>query len=360
MAQFRMAEAKPMVRSGGVADAQGARLGRLARAFAVIAGLLSMLGACMPAHQRALTPPTDFAGPRFVADRFISFDGAALGLLHWAPADDAEPSVVVIGLHGMNDYAATFDMAGPWWAQRGVATYAIDQRGFGRSPQRGVWGGHDLMANDLRAALSAARRAHPDATLVVVGESMGAAVALHALGEGPLDADRIVLAAPAVWGWSNLPLAYRATLWLGAHTAPSRVVTPPRGVVRKITASDNIEMLRRIGRDPNMLFETRIDAVYGLVRLMERAYRNAGRATPQTLVLYGSRDQIIPKRAMIRTSRRLPPAVRTAQYPEGYHMLLRDLQAERVWADILAFASDPAAPLPSGSPGLFAGESAKP
>lgn len=325
-----------------------------------MAGLVSLLAACMPAHQRALTPPTDFAGPAFADDRFISLDGAALGLSRWAPPEGAPVEVVVIGLHGMNDYAATFDMAGPWWAQRGVATYAIDQRGFGRSPQRGVWAGHELMAQDLRAALAAARRKHPDATLVVVGESMGAAVALHALGEGPLDADRIVLAAPAVWGWSNLPIAYRATLWLGAHTAPARPVTPPRGVVRRITASDNIEMLRRIGRDPNMLFETRIDAVYGLVRLMERAYRNAGKATPQTLVLYGARDQIIPRKAMVRTSRRLPATVRTAQYREGYHMLLRDLQAERVWSDILAFALDPSAPLPSGSPGLFADHEAKP
>lgn len=326
----------------------------------MLAGLLSLLGACAPMHQRALIPPTGFAGPHFAPDRFISFDGAALGLSRWAPADGEPVEVVVIGLHGMNDYAATFDMAGPWWAQRGVATYAIDQRGFGRSPGRGVWGGHDLMARDLRAALQAARAAHPGAIRVVVGESMGAAVALHALGEGPLDADRVVLAAPAVWGWSNLPVAYRATLWLGAHTAPRRAVTPPRGVVRRITASDNIEMLRRIGRDPNMLFQTRIDAVYGLVRLMERAYRNAGKAPPQTLVLYGSRDQIIPKQAMVRTARRLPTQVRTAQYPDGYHMLLRDLQAERVWADILAFARDPAAPLPSGSPGLFADASAKP
>lgn len=326
----------------------------------MITGVASLLAGCLPAHQRPLAPPIGFSGPAFGDDRFISFDGAPLGLSRWGPADGSRPDVVVIGLHGMNDYAATFDMAGPWWAERGVATYAIDQRGFGRSPDRGVWGGHDLMAQDLRAALRAARRAHPDAILVVVGESMGAAVALHALGESPLDADRIVLSAPAVWGWSNLPLAYRATLWLGAHTAPRQPVTPPRGVVRKITPSDNIEMLRRIGRDPNMLFETRIDAVYGLVRLMERAYRNAGKAPPQTLVLYGSRDQIIPRQAMVRTARRLPSTVRTAQYPEGYHMLLRDLQAERVWADILAFAQDPAAPLPSGSPGLFMDAAAKP
>jgi alpha-beta hydrolase superfamily lysophospholipase len=51
---------------------------------------------------------------------------------------------------------------------------------------------------------------------------------------------------------------------------------------------------------------------------------------------------------MKRTARRLPAHVRTAYYPDGYHMLLRDLQSEIVFADILAFLNDPAAQLPSG------------
>jgi alpha-beta hydrolase superfamily lysophospholipase len=106
-------------------------------------------------------------------------------------------------------------------------------------------------------------------------------------------------------------------------------------------------MLRRLGRDPNMIFATRLDAVYGLVRLMERAYKAADRLPPQTLVLYGARDQIIPRPALTATVAKLPSSVRTIEYPEGYHMLTRDLQAERVWADVAAFITDPTGPLPS-------------
>ena len=40
---------------------------------------------------------------------------------------------------------------------------------------------------------------------------------------------------------------------------------------------------------------------------------------------------------------------RTALYTGGYHMLLRDLKAERVWRDIAAWIDDPRAPLPSGA-----------
>lgn len=311
--------------------------------------MLGFLSACVPAIQSASVPGPGFEGPRFADTTMTSFDGAELGLSRWLPPEGQEPWAVIIALHGMNDYAEAWYLAGPWWASRGIATYAYDARGFGRSPNRGVWGGERLMTEDLRAAVALARRAHPGATVAVVGESMGAATILATFrSDRPVQADRVVLMAPAVWGWSNLPLPYRVTLWLGAHTAGARAVTPPRGVTRRIRASDNDEMLRRVGRDRNMLFQTRIDAVYGLVGLMERGYRAAGQVPADALLLYGARDQIVPRRALERTVRRLPSTVRTVEYPDGWHMLSRDLQSEVVFADVEAFLRDPAAPLPSG------------
>ena len=53
----------------------------------------------------------------------------------------------------MNDYANAFHMAAPYWAERGVATYAYDQRGFGRSYGRGEWPDEDSMREDLRTAV---------------------------------------------------------------------------------------------------------------------------------------------------------------------------------------------------------------
>jgi acylglycerol lipase len=312
-------------------------------------GLIGMLlTACTPMRQQVQIPGPDYQGPRFTPTQFVSFDGTALGLSTWQ-AETQEPHAVIVALHGMNDYARAFETAAPYWAARGITTYAYDARGFGRSPQRGVWGNEALMIQDLRTALQVARAAHPSSRIVVVGESMGAATILAAAGEAEgIAADRLVLIAPAVWGWSNLPLAYRVSLWTSAHLPVSRKpFDPPRRVTRTIMASDNIEMLRRLGRDPNMIFATRLDAVYGLVRLMERAYKAADRLPPQTLVLYGARDQIIPRPALSATAKKLPATVRTVEYPEGYHMLTRDLQAERVWADVAAFISDPTGPLPS-------------
>ncbi|HRO03571.1 MAG TPA: alpha/beta fold hydrolase [Terricaulis sp.] len=286
------------------------------------------------------------------AERFVSFDGAPLGLSTWQPAE--EPWAVLIGLHGMNDYAGTFFYSGPWFAERGVATYAYDARGFGRSPQRGVWGGELAMIEDARAAVAVARRRHPGAVIAVIGDSMGAATAIAAAGDAAgLGADRLILVAPAVWGWSTLPAPYALTLWVGAHTFPWRAVSAPRNVTRRITASDNREALLRAGRDPHMIWETRIDAVYGLVNLMQRAAERSAHLRGDVLFLYGAHDQIIPPNAALAAAERLPASTRTAYYENGYHWLLRDLQAELVYADILAFLRDGAAPLPSGAPEIL-------
>ena len=181
-------------------------------------GLLASLGAlpfaaaCAPLLQKAMTPDPAFAGPRFEGDRFVSFDGARLGLTTWEA--DGEPWAVIVGLHGMDDYANAFHMAAPWWAEQGIATYAFDQRGFGRSPQRGVWPGEDLMAEDLRTACAVARKRHPKAILAVAGESMGGAVAIAAFAsDRPPDADRLILLSPAVWGFSQQPVTYNVMLW---------------------------------------------------------------------------------------------------------------------------------------------------
>jgi alpha-beta hydrolase superfamily lysophospholipase len=316
----------------------------------VILAALS-LAACAPLMvQQAGAPPAGFSGPRLETDAIVSFDGARLGLTRWLPKE-GEPQAVIVALHGMNDYANAFHLAAPWWAEHGVATYAYDQRGFGRSPGRGVWGGEDLMVEDLRVAVALVAQRHPGVPVVVAGESMGGAVAIAAFAsDRPPAADRVVLLAPAVWGWREQPLPNKMLLWMAARFTGSRVYTPPRWLAARVQPTDNREELIAMGRDPLMIWGARSDTLYGLVGLMDRAWSQAGDMAAPVLWLYGENDEIIPKDATLEAAARLKPAARTAYYAEGWHLLTRDRQGPVVWADILAFVLDPRAPLPSGAP----------
>jgi alpha-beta hydrolase superfamily lysophospholipase len=207
------------------------------------------------------------------------------------------------------------------------------------------------MMEDLRAFVGVIRARFPHATIAVVAESLGGAVAIETFAsDRPPAADRLILTAPAVWGWSSQPLAYKVALQIAAHTVPTTVFNPPSFVTEHISASDNEDELIAMGRDPLMTWGARSDALYGLVTTMQHAYDDIGRLHVPTLYAMGARDQIIPRQPALEAARRLPPGDRTAYYAEGWHLLMRDKQARNVDADILAFIRDPAAPLPSGAP----------
>jgi len=319
---------------------------------------LALLGAgCAPLRQTMGHPETGFIGPHLETDRFVTFDGARLGLSRWNARDPAgvatEPWAVVIGVHGMNDYANAFHLAAPWWASQGVTTLAYDQRGFGRSPGRGIWAPDALTTEDLRTMVAIARHAWPRATIAVVGESLGGAVAIEAFAsERPPDADRLVLLAPAVWGWSHQPLPYRLALWLATRVTPGHVYTPPGWLLSRVRPTDNIAELRAMGRDPLMEWGARSDALYGLVSTMQHAHDRVSHLKSPTLYLYGAHDPIIPRGAAFSAVRALRPDIRTAYYRDGYHLLTRDEEGPMVWRDVLAFLRDPSGPLPSGVPAI--------
>lgn len=177
---------------------------------------------------------------------------------------------------------------------------------------------------------------------------MGGAVAIAALtSPSPPEIAGLILSAPAVWSRDMMPWYQRAVLALAASTLPDLELTG-RGL--KIQASDNIEMLRGLGRDPLVIKSTRVDAIEGLTDLMDIAQARAGLIKVPVLVLYGARDQVIPKRPVESMLRQLSlrPDTTNALYPQGYHLLLRDLHADVPLRDVVAWINDRYMPLPSG------------
>ncbi len=298
------------------------------RAAAV--GAVSVLGACAP---QLAQMGVEMRVPTIEGDRFVTRDGLRLGLSHW---DASNRHAVIVALHGMSDYSNAFGMDAPWWAAQGITTYAYDQRGFGRSPNTGLWAGSEAMRQDLGDFVDVVRALHPGVPVFVLGESMGGAVAMAAFASAsPPQVAGLILVSPAVWGWSALPFSYRVSLWATAHLLPWWNLTG-RGL--NIMPSDNIEMLRAIARDPLFLKETRTDAIYGLVNLMDEAFNDAGRMTPVPLMLvYGGKDQIIPNASTEAMAMMLAPGATVKRYPNGYHMLLRDLDGPARWADVAAW-----------------------
>ncbi len=309
------------------------------------------MAACAPT---LASRETGLGPPRLTPTEFHTADGLRLPVRRWLPAET--PRGIVIALHGFNDYSNAFAErpdapgTGPYLAARGFAVIAYDQRGFGRAPDHGLWPGSDALKMDFKAVVAAVQAEYPGLPVFGLGESMGAAVILTALaGPSPPELAGVVLIAPAVWGLSTMPSAYRAGLWLGVRLAPDLTLSA-RGLRRKATDNPSLRAARE--EDPLFIKDTRIDAVRGLAKLMDEALVSVSRVAGPVLFLYGGHDEIIPKQPTIDAMTAIAAAnagARIGFYPEGWHLLLGDLQAGAALNDVVAFLQDPVAPLPSGA-----------
>lgn len=303
------------------------------------------LSACAPARA-PMGPPV--ISPALIDDALVMPDGARLPCYGWLPP--GRPRAVIIGLHGMNEHARAFaEDAAPWFTEAGVALYAYDQRGFGGAPHRGIWAGHETMAADAAEAARLIGRRHPGVPLVMMGESMGGAVLIVAGASAhPPPADGYVLLAPAVVGRAALGWFARGLLDVMVALVPMMGF---ENSAPGFQPTDNIGAWHRWSRDPLLIRNTRVDALAGLVELMDAAVHAAPDFRAPALLLYGRRDRLVPAGPTRALLAELPDREhqRIGYYAEGWHMLLRDTQGRTVAGDVVAWALDHAAPLPSGA-----------
>ena len=296
---------------------------------------LGLLGAALLSACVAGGPlPAPIKAPD--ADKTLTAsDGSPVAVTEWGPET---PRAVVLALHGYGDHGtSTFHKAAEFWAKAGITTIAPDQRGFGRNASRGKWPGADGLIADAAGYAGQVRRRFPCTPLVLLGHSMGGGIALaSAAAQPPLDG--LVLATPAIWGGDRLNPLHRLAAWTAAMIVPDERFTG-RGVVR-IQASDNIEALRALSRDPLYLSPPSPREIFGLVRVTDRASAAAPNVDVPALMLLGAKDQIVPNGIVRKVFAGLKGPRRITEYPDGWHLVFRDLQAERVLQDVATWAVD--------------------
>jgi acylglycerol lipase len=307
--------------------------------------LLALTLAACAAETMPPGPPIE--PPHLETDAFVMPDGARLPYRAWLPEREEPPWAVILALHGMNDSRDAWEDPAPAFTDAGIAVFAPDQRGFGATADRGHWPGAQTLADDATAMTRLLRARYPRAKMILLGESMGAAVLMTAAtGKDPPPADGYVLVAPAVWGRAQMNFLLRGTLWLASNLAPGLTLT---GRAAGRVASDNRDALIRLTRNPLTIKDTRIEVLSGVANLMDTAQAAAPKFQAPALFLYGGKDEIIPRTAMRATWAALPTSASTrrAFYPSGYHLLLRDLGRALPTTDILTWIRRPTSPLAS-------------
>lgn len=274
----------------------------------------------------------------FDHNHFTVSDEYRLYFSRWGEVQS--PKGVFIALHGMNDYGNAFRYFGQYFAERGFLTIAYDARGFGRNDRRGEWFGAQRMIADFNEITEVAKNSFPSAKIYLIGDSMGAATLLAGVKtQAYPKVTASIYCVPAVWGWSNQNPIYTWGLKIGEKLFKNKKFTAPEFATRKIVTSNNNEMLREMGHDQNMIWQTGTSAIKGLVDIMELAYNSAPilGSNQKAFVMFAGQDHVIPLKASKKFVSRLRQNVRHRIYDEAFHMMLRDNERETYFQDIEDF-----------------------
>jgi alpha-beta hydrolase superfamily lysophospholipase len=264
---------------------------------------------------------------------YEGFKGERLFFRSWNPA--AEPRAAAIFLHGLGDHSGLYPMVADALVPSGVAVYAPDLRGNGRSPgQRGHVGSWAEFREDLRLLIDRVRQDDAGIPLFLLGNSLGGLIVLEYAIQYPEGARGVVALSPPLGEIGVSPLL----LALGR-------------VASRVWPGFSLETgmdLTGLSRDPQALREVLADPLFhrrGTARLstevtaaIERVQEHAPGFPLPVLVMHGSADRMVPpdgsRQFVARVAR---PDKRLIEYDGAYHALLADLERERVLAGLVGW-----------------------
>jgi alpha-beta hydrolase superfamily lysophospholipase len=119
--------------------------------------------------------------------------------LSWLPPVDVKPRVALLCIHGFSLHKGCYAAFGKEMAKNGIATYATDLRGFGELKDYNSREGMDFDGDlvDIKATLQQIRKNHPGLPVILLGESLGGAIALRAAALYPELISGLICAVPA-------------------------------------------------------------------------------------------------------------------------------------------------------------------
>lgn len=260
-------------------------------------------------------------------------DGVLFPGLSWEPLV-TPPRARVLCIHGLGGAAADFGPLARRLARDGCAVRAINLRGQGNDPAHDRRG-HFLDPESWRHDLAAfADSFDGDAPLFVIGESMGALVAVDAVAHGALNPRRLVLSVPVtetrtpVPAWIIALLRGAAGVFPRAKLAPMRLVHGKTSIPRLTSDDAYMEYLANI---PHRVRGFTLEFLANFHDLMQACRANAARVRVPTLMLAAGRDVFIrPDQSRAFFDSLGAREKEYLLYPDSHHLLWHDVDTDDV------------------------------
>jgi acylglycerol lipase len=253
-------------------------------------------------------------------------DGTTIFVRAWVPG---YPQRVLVCIQGLGGHGGYYEELAHQLALDGTILVAPDLRGHGHSEgKRGDIDYFDRYLGDVDAAINWARTSWPDKPIFVLGESMGASIAIQYIASFDYRITSIPIAglvlvspvlSPAIRPTVTEVIRYISSLFL----SPSRPAIAVTG--REELGCRDPVFNERLRADP--LFVRHVSARF-MTRLtfwLWQSKHKAYQINLPLLVLLGGRDYVARRTGTSTFLRHVPAREqRVVTFPRAYHSLLHD------------------------------------
>lgn len=266
---------------------------------------------------------------------FVASDGDNLAVQDW-PLDPGQPlRGVVIVVHGLGEHAGRYDHVARRLNHWGFAVRGYDQYGHGESGGlRGGLTSDDRLLDDLADIVDSTRlRMKKSTPLMLLGHSMGGAVAALFVARSLRPLDGLILSSPA--------------LDPGLNTFQKLLLTVLPKIAPNLSVGNGLDVTK-ISHDPAVIEDYKKDRLVHdrisprLGHFIANAGAAALAAAPSwklpTLLLYAGADELVNPQGSRTFSAVAPRSVITARcFDAMYHEIFNELEAEPVFAELKAW-----------------------
>ena len=245
-----------------------------------------------------------------------------------------EPERALVLVHGLAEHCGRYDHLGAWFARRGCAVHAYDQRGHGESSGRqGHVQSFDDLLDDLAIFLERVRSEQPELPLFLLGHSMGGLVVTTFLRERHQDLIAVVVSGAAL----ALPASF--------STGKIRAVRLLRRLFPRLALdagldptglSRDFEVVRRYVDDPLVFSKVSVSLAVEMLYAMKRSARGGAALALPMLLLHGAEDPICPPSGSSDFRDSLSgPGHQLRIYPGLRHEIFNEPEREEIFSELL-------------------------
>lgn len=265
-------------------------------------------------------------------------DGTNLFLGYWRPKAGQETTGTALLVHGLGEHGGRYGHVAHTLNQLGLEVWAHDHRGFGRSGgDRAKIPSSNALIEDTKAVFDLLREHAGGKPPMLLGHSMGGAIAARAVTGGWITPRALVLSSPGLKSYIGAPT--RLAVGGLARTLPNLAV--PHGLPLDKISHDQ-EVLKEAQSDPlnHALISPRITMF--IVTAGEAAIRDAGKLTMPVLVQAAGDDKLVDPDGAKAFAAAAPDGLCTLKIYKGlWHEIYNEREPDRstVLADLADWVS---------------------